>query len=187
MPEKWLLAGEDGQTILPIKSLLKISVKAGGKVVAEAIEKGSFASYNKTTAPLEISAQLGFEGDDADLKDALDKLKKLKDGVCASGRPALFSLVTPAAEYESLALESYDYDLTREDGRGALYVDCKLVEVREVKVAYSAIAPSNATTVNSGNVSTSGTDNKQAAKPKRTSSAREIQNAATPAPGGAKK
>lgn len=158
MSEKWLLAGDDGLTILPVKSILKITVKADGEVVSEGIEKGSFVSYNKTTAPLAISAILGFEGTDAEIQDILDTIRRLKEDVDTSGKPTIFSLVTPMIEYQNLTLKNYDYSHTREDGRGVLYVDANMAEIREITTAYSKYVvanPSNASTVNRGNVSAS--------------------------------
>lgn len=160
---EWLLADETGKPIITIKSLLKIAVKADGKVVSGAIEEGSFASYNKTSAPLEIAVQLGFEGTGADLANALNTLRDLKDKV------SVFSLVTPYAEYENLTLQNYDYQLTRENGLCSLYADCSLVEIKEVKPEYSTVDASDASTVDGGQVSTGTTGSQEAEKAKEES------------------
>jgi hypothetical protein len=160
---EWLFADETGRPLLAIKSLLKMAVKADGKVVSGAIEAGSFASYNKTAAPLEITVQLGFEGANADIADALDALRDLKDKV------SVFSLVTPYGEHESMTLQSYDYQLTRENGLCSLYADCSLVEIKEVNPVYSAVDASDASTVNGGQVATGSTDAPEAEKAERES------------------
>jgi hypothetical protein len=159
MEDKWQLADKTGRVVIEAASVLKIDVKADGKVVSEAVESGGFATYNKTEAPLEIAVQLGFEGGNAELGAILDKLRDLKKSV------EVFSLVTPLTEFENMTLAGYDFQLTRESGGGgSLYVDLSLVEIRESAVAYSAMNPSDASTVNGGNVSPSDADNEQIEK-----------------------
>lgn len=131
--QQWMIADERGNSILPIKSILSLSVTSGGSVVADAIEEGSFTSYNKTTEPLEINMEIGFEGEDWELHHALTSLTELKDSV------ATFSIITPYHEYENMTLENYDYEMKTENGLGALIANCTFKEIREVKPAYSQV------------------------------------------------
>lgn len=131
--QQWMIADERGNSILPIKSILSLSVTSGGSVVADAIEEGSFTSYNKTTEPLELNMEIGFEGEDWELNHALTSLTELKDSV------ATFSIITPYHEYENMTLENYDYEMKTENGLGALIANCTFKEIREVKPAYSQV------------------------------------------------
>lgn len=131
--QQWMIADERGNSILPIKSILSLSVTSGGSVVADAIEEGSFTSYNKTTEPLELNMEIGFEGEDWELHHALTSLTELKDSV------ATFSIITPYHEYENMTLENYDYEMKTENGLGALIANCTFKEIREVKPAYSQV------------------------------------------------
>ena len=131
--QQWMIADERGNSILPIKSILSLSVTSGGSVVADAIEEGSFTSYNKTTEPLELNMEIGFEGEDWELHHALTSLTELKDSV------ATFSIITPYHEYENMTLQNYDYEMKTENGLGALITNCTFKEIREVKPAYSQV------------------------------------------------
>lgn len=131
--QQWMIADERGNSILPIKSILSLSVTSGGSVVADAIEEGSFTSYNKTTEPLELNMEIGFEGEDWELHHALTSLTELKDSV------ATFSIITPYHEYENMTLENYDYEMKTENGLGALIANCTFKEIREVKPSYSQV------------------------------------------------
>ena len=131
--QQWMIADEKGNSILPIKSILSLLVTSGGSVVADAIEEGSFTSYNKTTEPLEINMEIGFEGEDWELHHAITSLSELKDSV------ATFSIITPYHEYENMTLQNYDYEMKTENGLGALIANCTFKEIREVKPAYSQV------------------------------------------------
>lgn len=131
--QQWMIADEKWNSILPIKSILSLLVTSGGSVVADAIEEGSFTSYNKTTEPLEINMEIGFEGEDWELHHAITSLSELKDSV------ATFSIITPYHEYENMTLQNYDYEMKTENGLGALIANCTFKEIREVKPAYSQV------------------------------------------------
>ena len=131
--QQWMIADERGNSVLPIKSILSLSATSGGSVVSDAIEEGSFTAYNKTSEPLELNMEIGFEGEDWELNHALTSLTELKESV------ATFSIVTPYHEYENMTLENYDYEMKTENGLGALIANCTFKEIREVKPAYSQV------------------------------------------------
>lgn len=131
--QQWMIADERGNSVLPIKSILSLSATSGGSVVSDAIEEGSFTAYNKTSEPLELNMEIGFEGEDWELNQALTSLTELKESV------ATFSIVTPYHEYENMTLENYDYEMKTENGLGALIANCTFKEIREVKPAYSQV------------------------------------------------
>lgn len=131
--QQWMIADERGNSVLPIKSILSLSATSGGSVVSDAIEEGSFTAYNKTSEPLELNMEIGFEGEDWELNHALTSLTELKESV------ATFSIVTPYHEYENMTLENYDYEMKTENGLGALIANCTFKKIREVKPAYSQV------------------------------------------------
>lgn len=108
-------------------TFISAEITADGAIVSEQVEEGSFVSYNKATSPLEITVMLGKSGEASELQDILDSLKELKDST------DVVSVVTPEAEYENMALESYSYSRRREDGVNVLFVELKLIEIREVE------------------------------------------------------
>jgi len=136
----WTLVTEGGGTICSFTSFISSNIKDESKVCSEAVEEGSFASYNKVDSPLEIKVTLGISGADYVLQGALQSLERY------SHSTELVSLITPSAEYSSLNLRKYDYRLDRRTGYGALYVTLDLVEVRQVRSEYSnvQIAPKQA-------------------------------------------
>lgn len=117
--------------VLPNAGIFEMQIRCGGSVVYGNVEENSFASYNKTTEPLEITALLAFSGSDSYLQSVLARLKMLKESVTT------FSIETPTYEYENFTLEHYDYALRREDGRGALYINAIFIEIKEVSVSYT--------------------------------------------------
>ena len=132
-PEDWLLLGEGDEEVLSFNSLLELNVESNGSVPAQAIEQGGFAAYNKTQEPLNVTASVAIEGTPADLQAALGTLNQLKEDT------KLFSLITPEFEYVNLTLESFSYTRKREEGRGVLYIQMNLIEVREVETATTSV------------------------------------------------
>lgn len=122
-----------GQNIVNFTSFLDANILRENQVVDEDIEEGSFASYNKVEAPLEVKITLGIEGTTAELQSALVSLDKYVKGI------DLINCVTPTAEYRNLNLERYDYDLKADIGRGVLYVSLFLLEIRQVRSEYTNV------------------------------------------------
>lgn len=131
--EDWIFLGDDDENVLDINSMLELQVESGGTVPAQKIEQGGFAAYNKTQEPLKISASIAVEGDPADLQIALAKLNTLKE------ETTKFSLITPEFEYVNMTLESFSYARKREEGRGVLYAQLNLIEIREVETATTSV------------------------------------------------
>lgn len=129
--QQWSFTDENGSAALPDAAVMDVHVTAGGTVVSSKIEKGSFATYNKSTEPLEINVTLSFQGSDTFLQSIIDKVDKLKEAL------TYFSVVTPIHEYEKMTLQNYDYQLSADNGLGVLYINASLIEVREVDVMYS--------------------------------------------------
>lgn len=144
---KWRFVNEQGRNVLPDAAVFQVSVSAGGKVVSEPIEKGSFMTYNKVTSPLEINADLSFSGTNAYLQSVIDMIENLKQEI------SYFSVVTPVYEYERMTLQNYDYSLNTTDGLGVLHINAQFIEIREVDVAYSSVDVSTITAADAKNPS----------------------------------
>lgn len=131
----WQIADESGNPVLPLYSILSVSVQADGQVVSDPVEMGSFTSYNKTIAPVVINLEIAFSGTNASLLGCVEKVKELQENV------STFSIVTPYYEWENMTLESFSYEIKRESGVGGmLKVALTCVEIKEVAAAYSAVS-----------------------------------------------
>lgn len=128
---QWSLNNASGERVVQFTSFLSMDLRDEYTVVTGPVEEGSFASYNKVASPLEIDVSLGIEGDDATLDAALEALNQL------TASTEILSLVTPESEYQNMNLESLSYRRRREDGLGVLWLDLKLIEVRQVKAQYT--------------------------------------------------
>lgn len=128
---EWLLADENGNSLVEFQSFISCEVSDEGEVLKMPTEKGGFADYNKVADSVKIRVNLALQGTDADIQAALTNLKTLKDGT------QTFSLVTPTVEYRNMTLESLNYSRKREDGLKVCYVEMTLIEVREVEAQYT--------------------------------------------------
>lgn len=131
MNESWLILKESGLPAATFTSIISVDVKDNNKTLQYPTEKGSFASYNKVSMPLELSLTAAFEGSDAETGNLIDTLFSLAKGV------ELVSLTTPETEYQNLAVENVNYSRKRENGVGVVYFDITLKEVRQVEPAYA--------------------------------------------------
>ena len=130
--ENWsLLSQEDGYDIVTFTSFISMDVKDGGKVVETPVEEGSFATYNKVDNPREVKCTLATQGTDEDLQSYIQALTDLRNGT------DLVMVSTPVFLYENMNLEEFSYSLKVDDGRGVLYADLSLIEVRQVEMEYS--------------------------------------------------
>lgn len=132
LSERWALVDtKTGSDLVRFTSFLSCDVRNESTVVSSQVEEGSFASYNKVDSPLEVNVRLGIQGNDSELKDALDTLDSLRKST------KLINLVMPSAEYRDLNLEVFNYTIKTETGRGVLFVDLTLKEIRQVETQYS--------------------------------------------------
>lgn len=129
----WAIADEGGNVVIPITAVLSCSVTAEGQVVSESVEEGSFTSYNKTTAPIQIQAEWAFSGTPDEIQNVLTQISSLKQEC------DVFSVVTPVHEYQNMTLERYDYKMEQASGYGMIVINAVCVEIREVKAAYSQV------------------------------------------------
>lgn len=155
----WIILNDKSQNALPLKSIESLSITHGGSTVSEAIEEGSFTSYNKTTEPISMELEAMIQGETTELQSALTRLTELQNGI------EKLSVSTPYYEYQNMTLESFDYEMSTANGLGFLAVKLSLVEIRESAAAYSevsadaitasqAASASDVSAVDTGSVST---------------------------------
>lgn len=184
--ETWTFKDKQGTSIFGDVHVMDIGVEHRGSVVSVPIEEGSFFSYNKTGEPTSIRNTLAFQGTAQYLQSVLEMLKKYKESMDS------FSIITPFAEYENMALESFSYTKDVTNGVGVLYAQVECKEIKEVSVAYSstdvselpppiadeeATNPSDASTVDTGMTSTTGTSsNNEGSATKSRSMAKDIKD-----------
>lgn len=113
------------ENILTFDSLIGLDVTDESNVIDEPIEKGSFASYNKVSTPLQIRIALGFNGDDAAFDIRLTELREIKANL------DLISVVAGQTYYENMTIETLRY--SRQADVVFYLVDMTLIEVREVE------------------------------------------------------
>lgn len=148
----WALVDESDKPLFEFTSFIDAEIKIGGKVVSEAVEKGSFASYNKTKEPVDIYVTVAVSGDPPEIGRTLDTLRALQT------QATLFRLLTPEAEFRDMTLESYDYKRDRDSGLNALYISLHLVEVEQVETLVTGLPmrkcrrADHASSVNTGQV-----------------------------------
>ena len=124
--ELWSLISEKGGDAITFSSMLTFSINAGGSALTTPIEEGSFATYNKTQTPLDLSLQLAIGGDAYTQQAALGRLAEMRDGL------EKVALSTPYEYYDSLTVDSFSHRREQGLANHALLVDLHLVEVREV-------------------------------------------------------
>lgn len=164
---EWTITDSAGNTALPISSFVSAMVTSEGQVVSEAIEAGSFATYNKTAAPIEIKLELAFQGTKAEIQEVLATFETSKEGT------EKYSIVTPYHEYQNMTLARFDYDMTADNGLGRVIVNATFEEIKEVAAAFSQVSadaitaaqvsdPSDVSTVDTGQTMTTATTTAEA-------------------------
>jgi hypothetical protein len=127
----WELYDEDGGEALTFDSMLSLDDSNEGQALSEPIELGAFVSYNKVDSPRSLRVELAIQGDADRQNAALADLDELRE------KTVKVALSTPAAYYDSLTLESFNYRRRSDAGAELLVVELSLVEVREVETQVS--------------------------------------------------
>lgn len=165
---RWAII-KDGRAVIAFTSMLAVEISSDSTLPEEPIEKGSFATYNRTLYSDRLQVKLGIEGDEAELQRAQDVLKELKSGT------DVFSLATPDYEHKNLTLEGYDYTRDTTAAGGLLVVDLRLKEIREVETTTTVVAVA----VGSGGTQAAQTapgESKTAAKPLSANNCKNASN-----------
>jgi hypothetical protein len=123
----WIVKGQS--SAVDFNSMQEFSAEKSSRLPDEPIEKGSFATYNRIIEPRSITCRLSIEGGASKLQSAIDRLTDL----CENNET--ITLTTPEQSYKNMMLESFDYRRDATNGRGVLFVDLRLKEIREVASA----------------------------------------------------
>lgn len=124
---EWAVVARNKRLSVQFDGIMDLDVKNESKVLTSPIEKSSFAAYNKVETPLDVVITGASQQDGTTQSAILDALNKLVSGA------ELVDIVTPAAVYLKMTLESYSYKRTATDGASLLVVELHAIEVREVE------------------------------------------------------
>ena len=142
--EEWTLLDTGGHTAVTFTSFIDINVSTQGEAVSYPLEEGGFVNYNKTHSAQSIKLTLGLQGTETDFSYTLEKLGELKT------RAATLAVVTPAAVYENMTLETFDNKRGPDSGARMLTVELSLKEVRPVEIQVNGtgfVRPQNPTSL----------------------------------------
>lgn len=156
---RWGIFDAEGREAAVFDAFITLSVKGEAKVTSNPVEQGSFASYNKTTAPTRLQVTMARTGRAAIRAAILTRLEELKSGT------EQISVITPDRVLEGYSLTSVDYSYQAADGVDRLVVALTLEEVREVAAEYSDQQLPRASVKNAGDASTVDAGKQQARKP----------------------
>lgn len=158
---QWNLTADDGTQII-FTSFIGIEFRDNAKVSEEALEQGTFTSYNKTESSAQAYVTLGMsaaiESEWVDIAAMIDNLQKLKKN------PTKMTVVTPEHVLQNMTLEAWNYNRQAEDGVGVVYVELALREVREigdVSLAGGGYSSSQVKNPNGASTANRGTVNAQ--------------------------
>ena len=130
--KSWIVKGDTAR--VDFSSMVEFTQEKSSRIPDEPIEKGSFSTYNRVIEPRSITCRLAVKGKAADLQNAVDRLTELTEN------DEKITLTTPEQNYPNMMLESFDYRRDATNGRGVLYVDLRLKEIREVQSAQTTTA-----------------------------------------------
>lgn len=146
---EWTVTSNEGAQIA-FTAFMSMEFIDNARVNEEALEQGTFTSYNKSESSGEAYIVLGLTYDDgADIPATLRLLGEWK------ARPVLLTIITPEHVLENYTLERWTYNRSVEDGVGVLFVEIQCKEIREVGNARLA----------GGGLSTNSVRNPAAASP----------------------
>lgn len=127
---KWMIFDSKIQQAIFPDSIISVDARSDSKIATHPVEKGSFASYNKTQMPNEVRVVMTCSGSGASTRgDFIQTLEAMKQST------KLYSIGTEDNIYSGMNL--VHYDIRREATKGArmIIVECIFVEVRETATA----------------------------------------------------
>lgn len=145
----WDIFDADGKRLLEFDTFFSIDAMSDAQVTQAPVENGSFASYNKQTAPTRATVVLGYTGTSLVRSAIIKKCEALIAGT------DLVSIVTPDRTLLDMSLVAMDYRYRAEAGIDRLVVALTFEEVRQVSAEYTNTdALSKKKAKNSADVST---------------------------------
>lgn len=148
--KKWGLYNKYGVPILLSNHVVGIQYTNSSSIADAPLEKGSFASYNKTANPYSAIVQL-VKGDGG----VTERSAWLAQLEYYANSTMTFYVVSPEFVYMNACVENLSYSRSGQEGLQLIRANLSLREVREVTVSYSEEKVKNAddtATKDSGNV-----------------------------------
>ena len=128
----WDIFDADGKRLLEFDTFFSIDAMSDAQVTQAPVENGSFASYNKQTAPTRATVVLGYTGTSLVRSAIIKKCEALIAGT------DLVSIVTPDRTLLDMSLIAMDYRYRAEYGIDRLVVALTFEEVRQVLAEYTS-------------------------------------------------
>jgi len=128
-------------------SVMEIEVSPDSEIMSHPIEQGGFESYNRVQQPIPIRLMLACRGKKMTRSEFLKALKSAREGT------DLFTIATPDAAYQNMALKGYAYKQTAEHGAVTIWADTQWREARSTNVVVTSppsAKPQGSTTSNLG-------------------------------------
>ena len=148
--KQWGLYNKYGIPILLSNHVVGLQYSNGSSIADAPLEKGSFASYNKTANPYTAMVQLVKGDGGVTARSAwLAQLEYYANSTMT------FYIVSPEFVYMNACIENMSYSRSGQEGLQLIRVNLALREVREVDVNYTKEKVANAddtATKDSGNV-----------------------------------
>ncbi|WP_233867088.1 phage baseplate protein [Paraburkholderia adhaesiva] len=137
---QWILADDQGNALITPDSLVDLGYRGEGRVATYPVEQGSFASYNKTTQPQELTLRLSCGGKNMGRDTFLAELGFLRTSL------TLVNIVTPEITYRSYNVDRVDYARKSSTGLSLITAEVHFAEIRtSAQASYSNTAqPSGA-------------------------------------------
>jgi hypothetical protein len=133
LPDQWSIIDESGEKAFTFDSFVSADIKSESKVIQSPVEQGSFASYNLTVTPCELSCTLSKKGYQSDLMAFVDSLQNYIDST------DLLTVVTPEREYSNMKLIKFNFTRNAENGIDIIFAELGFIEVREVTSEYTSV------------------------------------------------
>ena len=108
-----------------IDSFLELKYSNNAKVSNFPVEKGQFATYNKTGTPYSPKVAVAVAGQGR-MQTLMELVENELDTI------NLYNLITPERTYTSVTLEKYEYTRSAKGGKNLLHVMLTFVQVVEV-------------------------------------------------------
>jgi len=130
-------------------SVMEIEVRPDSEIMSHPIEQGGFQAYNRVQEPIPIRLMLACQGKKMKRAEFLKALKSAREGT------DLFTIATPDAAYQNMALKGYAYKQTAEHGAVTIWADTQWREARSTNVVVTSppsAQPQGATMSNLGSL-----------------------------------
>ena len=132
--EQWGVFDKSGKAIAEADTALSMDYNKENKVADFPIERGSFANYNKTVAPFELTVVLCKGGTTSELNAFISALEQWSDSTdCCD-------VITSSTIYLDANLVRLSYTREAASGVGMITATLGLQQIRQVDAQYTTVA-----------------------------------------------